>query len=908
MGQPETAWAEPADTVLARLESDPDAGLSEAEATARRREHGPNRLREANRRGVGRILWEQVKSVIVGLLAVAVAVSVAFGKPVEAAAIAVVIVVNTAIGFLTELRALRSMEALKVLGQADSRVRRGGETRTVPAAELVPGDVVVLEPEEVVGADVRLLEVEGLEVDEAPLTGESIPVPKQVEPVDEDAALGDRASMAFKGTAVTRGRGLAVVVHTGMDTAIGGISEMVEAAEDEQTPLERRLDRLGHRLVWLSLAVAAGVSVSGVAAGRSTFLMLETGIALAVAAVPEGLPIVATLALARGMHRMARRNALVRRLASVETLGSTTVVCADKTGTLTENRMQVAALALSTGRIDVDLDADEGGRARFHRDGSEVQPGQDALLGRALRVAVLANEIDAVPSEEDAAPGGDPMEIALLRLGRAAEMARPRLLERRPQRRREPFEREVAMMASFHGTEDGEGLVAVKGAPEAVLEAATRVASDEGSEPLADADREAWRERSEAMAAEGLRVLALACKEAGEAADPYRELTWLGLVGLLDPPRAGVAEAVRECREAGIRVVMVTGDHPETARHVAGSVGLGEAGTLRVVTGDALAEAGPGGEPWEEILSAPVFARVDPRQKLVLVDRYQERSEVLAMTGDGVNDAPALKKADIGIAMGRRGTEVAREAADMVLLDDAFSSIVAAVRYGRIIFRNVRQFVVYLLSGNVGEIIAVGAASVAGAPLPLLPLQILYLNLVNDVFPALALGLGRGGGRVMERPPRSPRESVLERRHGWAIALYGLVIAGTVLGAFTHALVVLGLEAEGAVTSAFLVLSVGRLLHVFNMRDEDAGIFRNEVTRNPYVWGAIGLCLALLAAAVYLDPLAGILGLRPPSATQGIAITLASLAPLALGQLHLAVSGRRARQREAGRDRSPDPG
>ncbi|MGK7311553.1 MAG: cation-translocating P-type ATPase [Candidatus Longimicrobiales bacterium M2_2A_002] len=875
-------WATAPADVLDRLETDRD-GLTDDEVDARRERHGPNRLREAERRSRWAILWDQVKSVIVALLVVAIVVSLAFGHLVEAIAIGVVIVINAAIGFFTELRAVRSMESLRELGQADSKVRRHGEVREIPATELVPGDIVVLERGEVLGADVRLLEVDGLQVDESPLTGESVPVTKQAEPVDEDAALADRVNMAYKGTAVTRGEGLGVVVRTGMDTEIGEISEMVGAAHAGETPLEQRLDMLGRRLVWLTLAVAAVVAATGIVAGRDIFLMVETGIALAVAAVPEGLPIVATIALARGVQRMARRNALIRRLSSVETLGSTTVICSDKTGTLTENRMEVTTLVVPARRIEVDREGDDV--AFTSPDGDRIDVADQPLLREAVEVAVLANEIEEAEDPQEGP--GNPMEVALLRLGEDAGMPRSELLESRPRQRLVRFERETGMIASFH-ERDGGGLVAVKGAPEAVLDACDRVAGPDGAAELTDDGREEWHERNETLAGEGLRVLGLARKEAPEDADPYTGLVFLGLVGMVDPPRAGVADAVSECRDAGIRVVMVTGDHPETARHIADRLGFAAGEELRVVTGQALDDARDDEDRRSALVeSAHVFARVDPGQKLRLIDGYRERGEILAMTGDGVNDAPALKQADIGIAMGKRGTEVAREAADMVLLDDAFSTLVEAVRQGRVIFRNVRKFVVYLLSGNVGEVLAVGTASVLGAPLPLLPLQILYLNLVNDVFPALALGVGSGGGQVMGRPPRDPAESVLERRHWGAIAGFGLVIAVAILGAFFWALNGLGLPVGDAVTTSFLVLSGSRLLHVFNMRDARSSPVRNEVTRNPFVWGALALCIGLLALAIYAPPLAGILGLSPPSGAQWLLIIGGSLFPLVAGQLYM---------------------
>jgi len=898
----EQPWAATPEAVLEALGTDPERGLDDDEVRRRRQEHGPNRLREAVRRSAWRILWEQVKSLIMVLLAVAVVVSVAFGQHVEAVAIVVVIVVNAAIGFFTELRAVRSMEALRELGQADSKVIREGEERTVAAVELVPGDVVVLEPGEVIGADQRLISVDSLQADESALTGESVPVAKQAEAVGAESPLAERASMAYKGTAVTRGRGTAVVVATGTDTEIGDVSRMVEEAEAGEIPLERRLDALGGRLVWLTMAVAAVVSTAGIVAGREVFLMIQTGIALAVAAIPEGLPIVATIALARGVHRMARRNALVRRLSSVETLGSATVICSDKTGTLTENRMRVHSFELPEGRVDVAW-GEDGSAALERREGDAGGDPLDELptMERAVRVAVLANDAEEPVEGEEGAGGADPMELALLRLGREVGRGRSELVARFEQLRKEPFDRDTQRMSSYHRRPEGGILVAVKGAPEAVLEASSRVLTSDGEEPLDGAGRERWRERSEVLAAEGLRVLGLGYRESEDAEDDDArdedlgdDLTLVGLVALRDPPQSEVPDAVAACRRAGIRVVMVTGDHPATARQIAASVGLGDADELRVVTGDELERAAAEGDGAEgDVLDADVFSRVDPRQKLDLIAGYQRRGEIVAMTGDGVNDAPALKSADIGVAMGERGTEVAREAADMVLLDDAFSSITAAVRYGRVIFANVRKFVVYLLSGNVGEIAAVGVASVLGAPLPLLPLQILYLNLVNDVFPALALGVGTGEREVMERPPRDPEEAVLERCHWGAVVGYGVVIAATILGAFLFALHRLGASREEAVTAAFLVLSLSRLLHVFNMRDPDTGVFRNEVVRNPFVWGAIALCLGLLVVAVYVGPLAEVLGLTPPTPAQWALIVGASTVPLLLGQLYLAVTGRR---------------
>ncbi|MFW6066767.1 MAG: cation-translocating P-type ATPase [Myxococcota bacterium] len=872
-------WAGAGERISAELGVDPQRGLQPQEAEQRLRDHGPNRLRKIEHRSVARILLDQVKSLVVLLLFAAAGASAVFRQWSDAAAIGVVVLVNTAIGFFTELRARRSMEALQQVGEVRSRVLRGGREQQLSAEEVVPGDVLLLREGEVVAADVRIVQSEHLQIDESALTGESVPVEKQVEPVPEESPLADRTDMAFRGTVVTRGAGRGVVVATGMGTEIGRVSALVEEAGEERTPLERRLEELGRRLIWLTLAVAAAVTVAGLAGGRDTFLMIETGIALAVAAIPEGLPIVATVALARGVHRMLRRQALVRRLSSVETLGSTNVICTDKTGTLTENEMTVGRLVTATGELDLE------------RDDAEV-PKEGDPLRRAVEVGVLCNQ--ASPGDGDDGPvregRGDPMELALLGLGEQLGVEREGLLEHMPQLRVEGFDHETKMMATFH--RDGGGVrVAVKGAPEAVLQASTRIAGREGDEPMDDDGRREWAERSETLAEQGLRLLGLAEARVQDAeADPYRDLRFLGLVGLVDPPRETVPDAVRECRAAGIGVVMVTGDHPATARAIARQVGIveGDEEPDTIVGSDFPTDP-------DRLGRARVVARVGPEQKLKLIDAHRRAGRTVAMTGDGVNDAPALKSADIGVAMGRRGTEVAREASDMVLLDDAFETIVEAVRQGRVIFDNIRKFVVYLLSGNVGEVLAVGLAALTAAPLPLLPLQILYLNVLNDVFPALALGVGGGSGEVMRRPPRAPGEGMVTRYHWAEIGGYGVVIGATVLGVFALALGWLELDTPQAVTVSFLTLSIARLWHVLNMRNVRTGILRNEVVRNPWMWGAVVLCIALLLLAVYVPPLAGVLALEHPGADGWALVAAGSLVPLVLGQTYLAFRGRSGR-------------
>ncbi len=880
----EAPWALDYQEVARALDVRLDSGLSEREANRRRARYGPNRLAAARRQSAWRILAEQFRSVVILFLGAAAALSFSFGQHLEGVAIVVAIAISVIIGFVTEVRAVRSMEALRKLERASARVRRDGATREVPAERLVPGDVLVLEQGDIAGADARVVEANKMQADESALTGESVPVGKSPDPVDRDTALAERSCMLFKSTALTRGSGEAVVVATGRETEIGRIAHLAEQAESVQTPLEKRLERLGHKLIWVTLGVGAVVGVSGILAGQPVLLMIKTAIVLAVAAIPEGLPIVATMALARGVWRMARRNALVNRLAAVETLGATSVILTDKTGTLTENRMSVVRLELASDGVDV---AGQPGRgtAAFTRAGEPLAV--EDVLREALEIGVLCNNASLTPgaSPDQPAASGDPLEVALLEAGRAAGLEQEELLERWPEAREEAFDPEIKMMATYHEAEDGYR-VAVKGAPEAVLEVCTAVRTQEGDSDLSREERERWAERNHGMAEEGLRVLALATKTADSTEDPpYQSLTLVALVGLLDPPREKVHEALAQCRAAGIRVVMVTGDQAGTALNIAQSLKLVDEGAARLVPGDELqAPDRLSAEDRERLLRAAVFARVSPEQKLDLIRLHQDAGSVVAMTGDGVNDAPALKQADIGVAMGRRGTQVAKEAADMVLKDDAFSTIVAAIEHGRAIFGNIRKFSVYLLSGNMGEILAVTAASVAGAPLPLLPLQILYLNLVNDVFPALALGFGRAESTVMQRPPRGSEEPVLAREQWLAILAYGVVVALAVLAAFTLALLHLGLSEAQAVTVAFFTLSLARLWHVFNMRDRRTGLIRNEVAGNPYVWGALAVCAALLVAAFTVPLLARVLGVVNPGLAGWTVVLIMSFVPLVLGQ------------------------
>jgi Ca2+-transporting ATPase len=898
-------WADSPESVVRTLGTSLPDGLSVQEARARLRQHGPNRLRQLRRRSSWRILWEQFASLIVALLVAAAAVAFAFDETVEGLAIIAVLFVNAAIGFATERRAVRSMEALRELGSTQATVRRGGATFSLPASELVPGDLVVLDAGDMLTADVRLLSGSRLQVDEAALTGESLPIAKDPEPAAAGAPLAERTSMLFKGTAVTRGSGEGVVVATGMASELGRISSLVEEAGPQTTPLEKRLDRLARRLIGLTLVIAALVAVTLIASGRGLYVAVEIAIALAVAAIPEGLPIVATLALARGMWHMARRNALIQHLAAVETLGSTTVILTDKTGTLTENRMTVVELRLADTRVELEGTGLET-CGRFRIGGAALEPGSHPVLIEALRVGVLCNNasLGRSPDAETRATG-DPTEVALLVAGAKAGLEREELLREAPELRELAFDPDTKRMATLHGAEGG-GFAAVKGAPESLLDRCVSVRTPDGARPLSDADRVAWRRRVDEMAAGGERVLALATARIGSpAAFAFEDLVLLGLVGFFDPPRERVRAAIGACQGAGIRVVMVTGDHGATAWSVASAVGLidPEPGApITFVDGRILPELGKLADAEaRELLDAPVVARATPQQKLDLIELHQRHGAVVAMTGDGVNDAPALRKADIGIAMGRRGTQVAREAAAMVLRDDELGTIVTAVAQGRAIFANIRRFVVYLMSCNVSEILAVGLAALAQGPLPILPLQILFLNLVTDVFPALALGVCEGSPALMREAPRDPREPVLLRRHWRQIFRLGGVIALSVLAALAASILWLDRSRMQATTTAFLTLALAQLWNVFSMRDRGSGWIRNEITRNPWIWGALALCVAMLLLAVYWPQLARVLSVADPGAS-GWALAIGmSLVPLVAGQMMLLPGLRRRMPPEAGR-------
>lgn len=870
--------AEAPGQVLVALGVDPQSGLSANEAAQRLTRHGPNTLRQRARASVVALLASQFNSPVVYLLMAASALALALGEVVEFIAIAIVLVINAAIGFFTELQAVRSMEALRELATRSAIVRRGAQAVSISAETLVPGDIVLLDAGDVVAADMRLISAANLAVDESALTGESLPVSKALEPVDADTALADRTSMLFKGSAITGGTGEAVVTGTGMATQLGHITRLVDEAEPERSPLEHQLARLSRDLIWVTLAVTAIVAIAGIAAGKDIALMIESAVALAVAAIPEGLPIVATLALARGMLRMARHNALIEQLSAVETLGAATVILTDKTGTLTENRMHVDRIVTAAGEFTFNRHA-----GQFLFDGKPCAPSPDDALRTLLRNAALCN--NATLGTDGMPATGDPMEVALLEIADAGGLRRPDLLGDCPEVAEHAFDVATRMMATVHRSGDG-CLVAAKGAPESLLDCVDTVMDGTRAVPFDHARRQHWQTVADVLASQGLRLLAIAGKTMKDAGEPvYRGLSFYGLVGFQDPPRADVATAIADARRAGISVIMVTGDHAATARHISHSVGLCGDGDTTVEGKDLKAVGDMTPAQKAELRCARVFSRVDPEQKLSLIALHQEAGEVVAMTGDGVNDAPALKKADIGIAMGLRGTQVAREAADLILRDDAFSTIIHAVREGRMIYTNIRRFATYLLSCNLSEILILGLAVLGGLPLPLLPLQILFLNLVTDVFPAFALGTVEADGKVLDRPPRPPSEPVLARKQWTAVVFHGASIAVATLAALALALYVFGLSGDAATTMCFYTLALAQLWHVFNMRNWRESLLTSRVTRNIYVWSALLLCLAILAVAHLQPAIAAALHLVALPAEAWYAVAALSAAPLIIGEL-----------------------
>jgi P-type Ca2+ transporter type 2C len=818
-------------------------GLAAGEAAQRLRRHGPNLLAEAARKSLLAMFASQFKDFMILVLLGAAVVAGLLGEAADTVAIIVIVVLNAVIGFVQEYRAEQAMAMLRQLSAQVSLVFRDGVPLAIPAADLVPGDVVLLEAGTVVPADLRLFEVASLKIQEATLTGESLALEKQVAPLaDQELSLGDRRNMAYKGTFVSYGRGLGVVVTTGMATELGRIATLLQEEEEVRTPLQKRLTVFSRNLALGVLAICAIVFVVGLVRGEQPLLMLLTAISLAVAAIPEALPAVITISLALGARKLIRQNALIRKLPAVETLGSVTTICSDKTGTLTENRMSVEEL-FTNGRVQPAAEAD---------------PSASRELFLALALSNDAR-LDGAGEVQ-----GDPTEIALYQLAAQRGFVKDELVVEFPRVAEIPFDSDRKCMTTCHLTPDGHYLFFTKGATDVLLDRAEAVLSQEGREVLSVAELLAANDR---MAADGLRVLAIAVRvwdhlpEELSPDEVERELTILGLVGMMDPPRAEAREAVRQCRTAGIRPVMITGDHPLTAESIARRLGISSGRPEELLSGRELARLSPA-EFAERVEHVQVYARVSPEQKLTIVKALQEKGEFVAMTGDGVNDAPALKRADIGIAMGITGTDVTREASHMVLLDDNFATIVKAVKEGRRIFDNIRKFIKYTLTSNSGEIWAIFLAPLLGLPIPLLPIHILWINLVTDGLPGLALAVEPAEKGVMERPPRPPGESIFANGLGPHILWVGLLMGGVCL--FTQAWSIRQEFAHWQ-TMVFTVLCLSQMGHVLAIRAERESIFRQGFFSNKALAGAFLLTFSLQMATIYVPALNPIFKTEPLS-------------------------------------------
>ncbi len=821
------------DQVVAALGTDVATGLSSAEVQLRLMQHGPNALADVRRRHPLRILVRQLSDMMVLALLGAAVIAAALGEPQDVAAIVAIVTLNAVLGFVQEYRAERALEALKALGAPSARVRRDGNEDTYRATELVPGDVVRLEAGNVVPADLRLIDVARLGVDESSLTGESQVVSKSVRAItDRDPLpLADQVNMAYKGTVVTSGRGLGVVIATGMRTELGRIASLLTGAAESSTPLQRRLARFGRTMAAAVVGLCAVMFVTGLLRGEPATLMFMTALSLAVAAIPESLPAVVTVSLALGARKMARKQALIRRLPAVETLGSVTYICSDKTGTLTENRMTVQTVA-PAGSVD-----------------GTTQTSAAREVLRTEMLTAMALSTDAIEH-----PGGsltgDPTELALHSHAADAGFSRARLTLHRPRVSELPFSSDRARMTTIHrDASSGRYIAYVKGAPERVIPLCSD--STSGEPPL---DAEGVLITAARMAASGLRVLAFADRSLDElpsdASQVEQSLRFLGLVGLLDPPRVEAMAAVRACQEAGVHVVLITGDHPSTALAIARQLGIAN-DRDKLVTGDQLTQMTT--EDLERVVQdTRVYARVAPEDKIRVVEALQSRGEFVAMTGDGVNDAPALRRADIGVAMGRGGTDVAREAAHMVLLDDNFATIVKAVREGRRIYDNIRRFVRYSVSTNAGEIWTLFVAPLLGLPLPLLPIHILWMNLVTDGLPGLALAAEPTGREVMRRPPRSPRESIFAQGL-WQHAVWvGLLMAALALGTQAWSLHVGDAHWQ---SMTFTVLTLSQLAHVMAIRSERESLVTLGIWSNRPLLYTVGITTALQLSILYLAPM-----------------------------------------------------
>ena len=835
--------------VVDQLNSDKVFGLKKQQIKERISQFGKNEIPLKKPKTKWRILAEQFLNSIIYILTAAALLAFIFRDWAEGIAILIVIFITVSIGFFMELQAFRSLETLRKMGQAATIVLRNGKLFRIKASFLVPGDIIILEAGDVVSADARIITEENLTTKEAALTGESAHVEKKTDSLPIDTPIVEQNNMVFKGTLITRGAAKAIVTSTGCTTELGKIQQLGIEVDAEVTPLEKKLRHLSKWLIWFTLSLTVIIVISGYIRGANFILMLQTGIALAVASIPEGLPIVATIALAQGMLKLSKKQVVIKKLEAVHTLGATNIICTDKTGTLTEDQMKVHTLAFENASFE-------------NVSPKNIEELNFLAFDKMMMAAILCN--DAVYTSTD--KHGDSMDLALTEFAFDAGLDPGSVKKNNTKKMEVAFDADRKMMATVNQHQKIFNVYA-KGAFESIVEYCDTLLKNGKIEKFKN--KALWHQKVDDLALQGLRVLAFAYKESKtipEYDTLLQKLTFIGLVGFIDPAREDVKATIATYKNAGIRVVMMTGDHPGTAKKIAQEIGLLEPNepNVKVVAGKDIPDMEILSETAKnKLLNAVVFARVTPKQKLDLITFFQQNNNIVGMIGDGVNDVPALKKADIGIAMGIRGTEAARETADVILKDDKFTSIELAIKQGRAIFENIRKFVVYLLSSNLAEIISVGIAALLALSSPLLPLQILFLNLITDIFPALALGLGKGEIDIMKKPPRKPDEPIMTFKLWKATLIYGLCITASVLGITAYAHFVLKLVPNEINNMAFFTLIFAQLLNVFNMPKRHLSFFKNEVTLNPWIWYAIALCIFITATAYFIPPIAKALSLIP---------------------------------------------
>jgi Ca2+-transporting ATPase len=868
----ENAHSINADELAKLLDVDVQTGLKESSINDRIKKYGLNRYAAQKQKSIWRILFEQLKSPIILLLVAAAGFSFFFEDWIEGFSIIAVIFITAAMGFFMELQARNSMKALKEMDISVSKVWRDNALKEIPSERIVPGDILELEAGDLVMADARLIEVNQFEVDESALTGESLPAEKNIKIIEEDVSLADKINLIFKGTSVVKGNAKAIVTGTGLHTELGKITQLVETAKQDDTPLEKKLRGLTKILMIITAAFASIFIITGLLQGKQFYLIVETALALAVAAIPEGLPVVSIIALTYGMLRLAKRNVLIKRLASVETLGGINTIFTDKTGTLTENKIDVNKLVF----FDEDITIDKSGD-----DSSATIKKNKAAFEKLLLISTLCNNAVSKQEENKKKHLGDPIEIALLQFVHSGKKNAADINASYPRIAEEPFNSETKLMATLH-KKDTNNFVAAKGAVEELINKCSLYYAGDTVVPLTDADKKIFLHKAEIIQAQGSKALAFAFKEAANISTNnfLSDLTLAGLIGFLDPPRMEVVDALQSCRDAGIKVIMITGDHPATALNIAEKIRLSEKENV-VINGREL----DGQLSEEKLFAATIFARVTPKQKLDMVSLYQKQGNIVAMTGDGINDAPALKKADIGIAMGIRGTQVAKETAAMILKDDSFTSIVAAIMQGRVIFKNIKNFLIYLLSCNLSEIFIVFVYGLLNFPFSVLPLQILFLNLVTDIFPALALGLGKGNKLIMELPPRNPQQPIVIKRDWFTINAYAVLMALPIMVVTWYCSYYLGYDSQLSNNITFFSLALSQLWHVLNLSSRKISFLNNEITRNKFIWGALLLCIAIMAVFYFVRPLNTYIGLQILSTNTWLIIVATSIAPVFLIQL-----------------------